>query len=216
MHDGSQKTLEEVVEWYDKGGHKNDWLSDKMKPLKLTDQEKKDLVAFMKEGLAGAFPKVEQGKLPVGEFTALAATTAKEKGNKAKSEEMAKAEETKAEMPKAEETQPEAKPEMKEAAAAAPAAVEEADKPRGFFGVTCDAKNQDVCTIKRVLDGSAAAEAGIKSGDVILAINGKETGPFTALQAAIGDLGAGDELTIKYKRDGKEMETKATLKGLPK
>ncbi|WP_390622474.1 cytochrome-c peroxidase [Candidatus Laterigemmans baculatus] len=64
MHDGSQETLEEVVEWYDKGGHPNPWLSDKMKPLKLTDQEKADLVAFMKEGLAGEFPKVESGRLP--------------------------------------------------------------------------------------------------------------------------------------------------------
>ncbi|KAA5545172.1 c-type cytochrome [Roseiconus nitratireducens] len=64
MHDGSQKTLEEVVEWYDKGGHKNPWLSDKMKPLNLTDQEKADLVAFMKEGLTGSFPKLETGRLP--------------------------------------------------------------------------------------------------------------------------------------------------------
>ena len=29
MHDGSQKTLEEVVDWYDKGGHPNPHLSDK-------------------------------------------------------------------------------------------------------------------------------------------------------------------------------------------
>ena len=64
MHDGSQKTLEEVVEWYDKGGHKNQWLSDKMKPLNLTEQERVDLVAFMVEGLTGSFPKVEQGRLP--------------------------------------------------------------------------------------------------------------------------------------------------------
>ena len=64
MHDGSQKTLEEVVDWYDKGGHANQWLSDKIKPLKLTDQEKQDLVAFMKEGLQGPFPKVEQARLP--------------------------------------------------------------------------------------------------------------------------------------------------------
>ena len=64
MHDGSQKTLEEVVEWYAKGGHKNPWLSDKMKPLKLSDQDKADLVTFMKEGLTGSFPKVETGRLP--------------------------------------------------------------------------------------------------------------------------------------------------------
>ena len=64
MHDGSQKTLEEVVDWYDKGGHKNAGLSDKMKVLNLTDQEKADLVAYMVEGLTGDFPVVNQGRLP--------------------------------------------------------------------------------------------------------------------------------------------------------
>nr|WP_145392711.1 cytochrome c peroxidase [Stieleria neptunia] len=64
MHDGSQQTLKEVVDWYDKGGHKNPWLSDKMKVLNLTDQEKADLVAFMKEGLTGTFPKIQTGRLP--------------------------------------------------------------------------------------------------------------------------------------------------------
>lgn len=48
MHDGRFKTLEEVVEHYDKGGIKNPHLSEKMKPLHLSDQEKADLVAFMK------------------------------------------------------------------------------------------------------------------------------------------------------------------------
>ena len=48
MHDGSLKTLEEVVDFYDKGGIKNKNLDEKMKPLNLTPQEKKDLVAFLK------------------------------------------------------------------------------------------------------------------------------------------------------------------------
>jgi cytochrome c peroxidase len=48
MHDGSLKTLEEVVEFYNKGGIPNKNLDANMKPLNLTDQEKKDLVAFMK------------------------------------------------------------------------------------------------------------------------------------------------------------------------
>jgi cytochrome c peroxidase len=65
MHDGSQKTLEEVVEWYDKGGHPNPYLSDKIKKLNLTDQEKTDLVEFMKS-VTGEFPKVERGRLPPG------------------------------------------------------------------------------------------------------------------------------------------------------
>ncbi|MEQ8788107.1 MAG: cytochrome c peroxidase [Pirellulaceae bacterium] len=63
MHDGSQKTLEEVVEWYNKGGHPNDHLSKDVRKLNLTDQEKQDLVAFMK-ALTGDFPQVETNRLP--------------------------------------------------------------------------------------------------------------------------------------------------------
>ena len=48
MHDGSVKTLEEVVELYVRGGEANEWLDAKMVPLELTDQDKADLVAFMR------------------------------------------------------------------------------------------------------------------------------------------------------------------------
>lgn len=63
MHDGSQETLMEVVEWYAKGGHPNPWLSEKIKKLDLTEQDKQDLVAFMK-ALSGPFPSVETARLP--------------------------------------------------------------------------------------------------------------------------------------------------------
>ncbi len=63
MHDGSMATLEEVVEHYNKGGDKNRWLSDKIVPLKLTPQEKIDLVEFMR-ACTGAFPLVSSGRLP--------------------------------------------------------------------------------------------------------------------------------------------------------
>jgi cytochrome c peroxidase len=63
MHDGSQKTLEEVVEWYAKGGHANPYLSDKIKKLELSAQDKTDLVEFMK-ALTGPLPVVNEGRLP--------------------------------------------------------------------------------------------------------------------------------------------------------
>lgn len=63
MHDGSQKTLLEVVEWYAKGGHPNPHLSDKIKKFEASEQDKKDLVAFM-EALTGPLPKVESKRLP--------------------------------------------------------------------------------------------------------------------------------------------------------
>ncbi len=48
MHDGSFKTLEEVVEHYDKGGIKNPHLDQRLKPLRLTAEEKQDIVAFLR------------------------------------------------------------------------------------------------------------------------------------------------------------------------
>jgi cytochrome c peroxidase len=63
MHDGSQKTLEEVVEWYAKGGHANPNLSEKIKKLDLTAQDKADLVEFMK-ACTGDFPKINVARLP--------------------------------------------------------------------------------------------------------------------------------------------------------
>ena len=48
MHDGSVATLEEVVDLYVRGGEKNQWLDVKMVPLELTDDDKKDLLAFLR------------------------------------------------------------------------------------------------------------------------------------------------------------------------
>jgi len=64
MHDGSQKTLLEVVEHYNQGGTPNEWLSDKIFPLELTDQEQADLVQFLEEALTGPVTEVEVPDLP--------------------------------------------------------------------------------------------------------------------------------------------------------
>ncbi len=63
MHDGSIKTLEEVIEWYAKGGHPNPSLSEKIKKLDLTPQDKADLLEFM-QACTGEFPTVQRGRLP--------------------------------------------------------------------------------------------------------------------------------------------------------
>lgn len=63
MHDGSLATLAEVVEHYDDGGMRRPSLSDDMKPLSLTAQEKKDLVAFM-ESLTSDDDPVTYVQLP--------------------------------------------------------------------------------------------------------------------------------------------------------
>lgn len=52
MHDGSLKTLEEVVEYYNVGGIPNSNLSHRIKPLNLSDEQKAALVSFM-QALSG-------------------------------------------------------------------------------------------------------------------------------------------------------------------
>ena len=52
MHDGSLKTLEEVIDYYDKGGINNKNLHPLMRPLNLTAQEKTALLKFL-ESLNG-------------------------------------------------------------------------------------------------------------------------------------------------------------------
>jgi len=64
MHDGSLTTLMEVVEHYDKGGTSNEWLSEKIFPLNLTEQEKRDLVEFMEDALSSDIPSFEIPGLP--------------------------------------------------------------------------------------------------------------------------------------------------------
>jgi cytochrome c peroxidase len=48
MHDGSVKTLEEVVEFYNRGGGPNPHLDPAVRPLNLSKDEAADLVAFLK------------------------------------------------------------------------------------------------------------------------------------------------------------------------
>ena len=53
MHDGSLQTLEEVMEFYDRGGHPNPRLDEEIRPRGLTDQDKQALLAFLRS-LTGA------------------------------------------------------------------------------------------------------------------------------------------------------------------
>jgi cytochrome c peroxidase len=47
MHDGSLASLDEVVDYYDRGGNANSGLDPELRPLKLTASEKRSLVVFL-------------------------------------------------------------------------------------------------------------------------------------------------------------------------
>lgn len=63
FHDGSAKTLMDVVNHYEKGGVVAANLDPGMKPLTLSKQDKEDLVAFM-QALTGTTPAVTIPTLP--------------------------------------------------------------------------------------------------------------------------------------------------------
>lgn len=59
MHNGSEKTLEDVVDLYDKGGRVGDpYLDPLIVPLGLSKNEKKALVAFMNRAMTSTNPEV--------------------------------------------------------------------------------------------------------------------------------------------------------------
>lgn len=65
MHDGSMKTLEEVVDHYDEGGTANPYLDEEIYKLNLTAEEKADLITFMTEGLSSEnYPMDSAPELP--------------------------------------------------------------------------------------------------------------------------------------------------------
>ncbi len=63
MHDGSMTSLDEVIDHYEKGGKARASLSPEMKPVKLTRQEKDDLVAYLRT-LQGPPIPIEIPRLP--------------------------------------------------------------------------------------------------------------------------------------------------------
>ncbi len=60
MHDGSLASLEEVIEFYNRGGRVNPWLDPEIHPLHLTTEEEKALIAFL-QSLSGT---VREGAPP--------------------------------------------------------------------------------------------------------------------------------------------------------
>ncbi len=63
MHDGSLKTLREVIDFYDKGGEPNPNLDGGIVKLNLTEQEKADLEEFMKTLTSDWVRRVARGEI---------------------------------------------------------------------------------------------------------------------------------------------------------
>lgn len=63
-----------------------------------------------------------------------------------------------------------------------------------------------------VNENSGGEEAGLKAGDIIIGIDGRDITNVAVLQELVARKRPGDQVSVKYLRDGKTIETKATLK----
>jgi cytochrome c peroxidase len=64
MHNGSEKTLIDVVRFYNRGGNANPNLDKRLRPLGLSDGEMNDLVEFMRALTSDAVLRRTQSSTP--------------------------------------------------------------------------------------------------------------------------------------------------------
>ncbi len=95
---------------------------------------------------------------------------------------------------------------------------------RGFVGVTFQELNSSIAKelgvneisglyVNTVVEGSGAAAAGIKKGDVITKVDGARIMSSSDLQERVARLRPGDKVQLTFNRDGKERTVSVTLKG---
>lgn len=70
--------------------------------------------------------------------------------------------------------------------------------------------NADRWTVGRVVDGSAAAEAGVQPGDRLVSLNGQPVGQFSSLSGLIQD-NAGKPVELVVERDGRQVTLDTTI-----
>lgn len=80
----------------------------------------------------------------------------------------------------------------------------------GWLGVYL-ANDRDEAVVVEVIPDSPAARAGLRAGDVLLAVDGQATPTRDALIAAVRGHAPGATLTVKLRRDGAEQTVRVEL-----
>jgi S1-C subfamily serine protease len=94
---------------------------------------------------------------------------------------------------------------------------EEPDAPRPTSGVFLGVTTRDAsggaqgAEINRVVSGSPAAEAGLRDGDVVTAVDGSAVTSASDLIQQVRSHEPGDRVTITYSRNGNSSEAQVTL-----
>jgi len=89
-----------------------------------------------------------------------------------------------------------------------PQPVQSPDRP--MLGVQLGAGEGGVL-VTEVVPNSPAEKAGLKGGDLIIKVNGKDVSEPDGLIRLVGEFKAGDEISFVFRRNGAEKSGKATL-----
>ena len=81
---------------------------------------------------------------------------------------------------------------------------------RGYLGIRWS-RGGTTPVIGRVFSDTAADKAGMQSGDLILEIAGKRTNEIKDVTEKLSNLSAGDDVSLKIRRDDEELKLKVTL-----
>jgi serine protease Do len=101
--------------------------------------------------------------------------------------------------------------------------IKEGKVRRGYIGVMISAVDQTMASalgmkeakgvlVQSTVKGGAGEAAGLKEGDVILSVDGKEVNAGNELQSYIATHHPGDRVIVKIFRDGSMIEKPVTLK----
>ncbi len=101
------------------------------------------------------------------------------------------------------------------ALAAMPVEVSAQSGPRAFLGVRMDSVTAGRVRITSVLPGSAAATAGIQSGDFLIRVAGRAVSTSSDVVAAVGSAGPGAHFSVVLERSGNERRLDVVLRTAP-
>jgi len=94
-------------------------------------------------------------------------------------------------------------------------ADDEAEEGRGLLGFYMYEDSDGPAKIEKVAPGGAADKAKLKSGDVIVALNGKKAGTAADLAKKLKKVKAGETITLRVSREEFEKEVKLTAEARP-
>lgn len=87
--------------------------------------------------------------------------------------------------------------------------IEDGSVEHAYLGVSLN--DDGPAELVRVVEGSPAARGGLRSGDVVTAVDGNPIESGDELRGAIDDHGPGDRITLTITRDGEERTVQVTL-----